>query len=243
MYETLSVSPKQPGETLSAYAYRVLYDNIMHLNLLPGSPINEAELAGLLGASRTPVHEAITQLKEVGLVDIFPRKESRVSKINLMQVSEGIFVRSHVEAQIIPLAVGRVPEPVLAEMRECLDQQQRMLQQNSEQNAFYIYDRSFHDLLYKAVNMQNVCELVRKSSIQGLRISHLVYFDRTYFSAIENKSYAEHRQIFDLVTGKIPLDFNLTDFLYNHIIRFQSYLEPYIERYREFFSFTGTDVG
>lgn len=241
MDEKLTVLPRQAGESLHAYAYRVLYENIMSLRLEPGAAVNEAEIAVKLGVSRTPVHEAITELKEAGLIDILPRKGTRVSKINLMRVSEGSFIRSNVEAGVIPLIIGHVPEEILQEMQKLLNRQRACLDRQDSRSRFYVYDCRFHDLLFKAANMERIGEFVQKINIHGLRISYLIDYDGSYFHAIEENSYLEHLLLFSLIKRERALDFDLSAFLYQHIVRFQKYIEPYIDRYRRFFSFTGDD--
>lgn len=243
MHETLMIRPRRGSESLSAYAYWTIYNNILQFRLKPDQPINEGEIAALLGVSRTPVHEAMAQLREDGLIDILPRKESKVSKINLMQVCEGITARVNIETQVILLAIGRIPPQVRDRMQQCLDMQESILRRGTNQSEFYIYDRAFHSLCYTAIHKENVDALVQKISLQGLRVSYLVDFDRMYFQNIEYTSANEHQLLFEVLTGQRPLDFDLHDFLYNHVVRFQKYFEPYIDKYRSFFSFTGTELG
>ena len=52
------------GETARAYAYRLIRDNIVSLDLEPGAPFNDMEVSRQIGISRTPVREAVLQLSE-----------------------------------------------------------------------------------------------------------------------------------------------------------------------------------
>ena len=54
---------KKEKENSKDYAYRVLKDNIMTLNLKPGELLSEAELSEKLGISRTPIREVLMRLK------------------------------------------------------------------------------------------------------------------------------------------------------------------------------------
>ena len=58
------------------------------------------------------------------------------------------------------------------------------------------------------------------------------------FRFIEAGQISEHLLLFDVITEKVPLDFDLTQFLYHHIARFQSFFDPYLEQYPDFFTFT-----
>lgn len=53
--------------------YNRLLDEIRHGDLLPGARLPEVEIAERLGASRTPVREAIRLLESDGLVAHVPR--------------------------------------------------------------------------------------------------------------------------------------------------------------------------
>ena len=71
MLMNLTIRPREAGETAKEFAYRVLRDNICSLNLAPGDPLTDHEIAESLGISRTPVREAIIQLKnEAEIIEV-----------------------------------------------------------------------------------------------------------------------------------------------------------------------------
>ena len=57
---------KLPEENARTYAVRVLMDNIIRLELAPGSAVSENELSVLMNLSRTPVREALIELSKIG---------------------------------------------------------------------------------------------------------------------------------------------------------------------------------
>lgn len=73
---------------------RRLRAEIVSGELPPGTVLKDAELAGRLGVSSTPVREAITQLAAEGLVDISPNRTRKVagltqkSALELLDVME-----------------------------------------------------------------------------------------------------------------------------------------------------------
>lgn len=69
--------------TLADRAYQDLEELIVTLKLKPGSAINETELCTLLNLGRTPVREAILRLSHDKLINIFPRKGTFVSEIQI----------------------------------------------------------------------------------------------------------------------------------------------------------------
>ena len=52
------ITPKNTFEPNREYAFRIVRDNIINMEIKPGSLIGEQEIATQLGISRTPVHEA-----------------------------------------------------------------------------------------------------------------------------------------------------------------------------------------
>ncbi|MEG0339412.1 MAG: GntR family transcriptional regulator, partial [Oscillospiraceae bacterium] len=70
------------NENSRAFAYRLLRNNIMTLKLVPGTVIKEGELSRQLNMSRTPIHEAITALKDEWLVEVVPQSGTKVTLID-----------------------------------------------------------------------------------------------------------------------------------------------------------------
>ena len=71
-----------PRESGGDYALRTIKENIINLELPPGSQISENELATEMGLSRTPVREALIELSKVKIVDIQPQKKSTIPLID-----------------------------------------------------------------------------------------------------------------------------------------------------------------
>ena len=60
------ITAQRQGETVRDYACRIIKENIVTMELKPGSLVSETELAKELGVSRTPVREALIQLGKNG---------------------------------------------------------------------------------------------------------------------------------------------------------------------------------
>ena len=89
----MTISPRDLRETGRDYAMRVLKENILRLELEPGSKVSENELAAQLGLSRTPVREALMALAKVRLVEVYPQRGSEVARIDYDLVEESCFMR------------------------------------------------------------------------------------------------------------------------------------------------------
>ena len=98
------ISDRLPKESARDFAFRTLRDNIVSLELKPGTLISENEIAMELGVSRTPVREAIIDLAKAGIIEILPQRGSYVSLIDPNMVEESRFVRKTLDKAVIELA-------------------------------------------------------------------------------------------------------------------------------------------
>ncbi|MDP6352844.1 MAG: GntR family transcriptional regulator [Alphaproteobacteria bacterium] len=82
---------------LNRIAYREIEELIVTLQLAPGAVLSEADLAGRLGISRTPVREALQRLAREGLVRIMPRRGLLVTEVNIEKQLRMLEVRREIE--------------------------------------------------------------------------------------------------------------------------------------------------
>jgi DNA-binding GntR family transcriptional regulator len=77
--------------------YETLKRRIIDCELAPGLPINEADFAGELGVSKTPVREALRQLERDGFVENIPGRGSTISHLTPMNIHEILEIREIIE--------------------------------------------------------------------------------------------------------------------------------------------------
>ena len=77
--------------------YESLKRRIIDCDLAPGLPINEADFAGELGVSKTPVREALRQLERDGFVENVPGRGSTISHLTPMNIHEILEIREIIE--------------------------------------------------------------------------------------------------------------------------------------------------
>lgn len=96
-------------------AYDSLETLIVTLQLPPGAPIVEAELAERTGLGRTPTREALMRMVANGLIEQLPRRGLRVSEIRLAEQLDLVEARRALERLIAASAARRAaPEQRLA---------------------------------------------------------------------------------------------------------------------------------
>ena len=64
-------------------AYQTIRSRISTMELKPGEPLNDRELAEERGSSRSPMREALLMLNLARMVDIKPQSGTHVAPINL----------------------------------------------------------------------------------------------------------------------------------------------------------------
>lgn len=159
---------KDPRETVREYAYRVLYENIMNLQLPPGTAMSEQELSAWLSVSRTPVREAFIRLAQKGLLEVLPQRGTFVSQINTEQLDEFRFLRVTVEKEIIRLACRDFPDEYMEKIQRCLkEQDQYLTQKNIKQ--FFVSDNTMHSLLYQGCSKSHVWQFLKTANLDYMR--------------------------------------------------------------------------
>jgi DNA-binding GntR family transcriptional regulator len=122
---------------------------IISLELAPGSPISENELAAKFGVSRTPVRESLILLQEDGLVQVFPQLGTFVSRVDASKVAKAQFIREAIECASLADAVVPSDESEVRILREILDQQ-RESDRRDDVEEFFVLDEAFHRELMRA---------------------------------------------------------------------------------------------
>ena len=134
--------PRSAGRVV----YGELRRRVVTLDLQPGAPLSENELAAELGVSRTPVRDALMLLQQEGLVQIFPRIGSFVSRVDPQRVADAQFLREAVELASLD-DVPAEPDPgVTAELQENIALQ-RLVEGDHEE--FFRLDEAFHQRLMR----------------------------------------------------------------------------------------------
>lgn len=103
-------------ESLAAYAYRTLRDQLVLLDIQPGDPIVESRLAPELGVGRTPLREALKRLESDHLVVTFARRGTFAANVDLTELSD----ISEMRHALVPLAARNAAQHRGGTVREHL---------------------------------------------------------------------------------------------------------------------------
>ena len=97
--------------------YRRLRDAIVDGTFAPGEQLRDAELAGWLGVSRTPIREALQRLAQAGLVVAEPGRSTSVTSLDLRATRDAQAVVAAMHQLAVREAVGQLTGADFARMR------------------------------------------------------------------------------------------------------------------------------
>ena len=86
--------------------------------LRQGERIDDKELYRILGVSRTPIREALIQLKNEEFIEIIPRCGIEVKKISLKEIEEIYNIIGTLEAKAAGIAVDKLKDEDISRMEE-----------------------------------------------------------------------------------------------------------------------------
>jgi DNA-binding GntR family transcriptional regulator len=107
----------QAPTTVANYVAAEVRAGILQGRYPLGSRIDQQALADELGASIIPVREALRRLEAEGLVRIYPRKGAFVAEFPFQDLGEINLMRERLEALALELAVRRLTEADIAELK------------------------------------------------------------------------------------------------------------------------------
>lgn len=169
----LEILDRKPKESASEYARRVLEYNIVHLKLLPGERLQEKALAEQIGVSRTPVREAILELKRRNILNIYPQRGTFVSFLEEKRGEDIRYLRCVFEAQLAEEACAARDPALSAALRECIRRQRLVLKRDAD--CFLQLDDQFHETIYRALDREDLYEIIKEHSIHFDRVRRLSY--------------------------------------------------------------------
>lgn len=190
-------TPAAPRLSVRDQTLETLRRRIISLELAPGEPLSENELAQELGVSRTPVRESLILLREEGLVHVFPQIGSFVSLVDLGRVFEAQFIREAIEcaslADAAPDAAG------IDGLRQILKSQwDAEAAGNIEE--FFRLDEDFHHELLRLAEHETAWNTVNSAKAHLDRARRLSLIDtRPVLTLIE-----QHTAIVDALEANNP---------------------------------------
>lgn len=169
----LEVLERKYRESASEYAKRVLEYNIIHLKLHPGEQLQERALAEQIGVSRTPIREAILELKRRNVINIYPQHGTYVSYLENKSSENIRYLRYVFEATLVEEACKIRDDKVICLMYENVQLQKLYIFRDPDR--FMALDDEFHNEIYKMCGREGLFEMIKQNSIHFDRLRLLSY--------------------------------------------------------------------
>ena len=188
----MPLKPITDTALLGDRAYSAIRDAILHLELEPGAPLVESQLARALNASKTPVREALCRLEETGLVVSTPYRGFVVSELTLHDAWEILQIRAVLEGLAVREACEALTETDLEALAALLEEQRAYLEQG-ELDACAESGYAFHRILVEKAGNSRLCESIDRLNDQFHRVRLL----SSHIPGRLPKSLVEHHEILE----------------------------------------------
>jgi len=185
--------------TIADHVYNQLHRSIVNLDLKPGSPISEQEIAQAEGVSRTPVREAILRLSKECLVEVVPKSGTYVGRIPLASLPEALIAKSALEQVTIDAAAKRATPSQIMKLKASLEEQREAAADNDYQ-YFHEADEAFHELIASIAGYASIWGMIKHLKVQIDRTRRLILQD----AGVMEMTLEEHALIVEAIETKKP---------------------------------------
>jgi DNA-binding GntR family transcriptional regulator len=125
-----------------------LRDRIVDGSLKMGQTLSERSISEELGVSKSPVREALAQLRDEGLVSIEPQKGARVFSLSEAEVTQICDFRQAIETATFELALSRDPKGLQKDMERVVSNMEKERTAGNE-SGYLALDTAFHQLIFE----------------------------------------------------------------------------------------------
>ncbi len=214
-----SMVMKVSRDRLSSQVYTILKGMIADYRFNPGTRINVEQIAKEVGASRTPVWEAVHRLVQEDLLENIPNRGVFMSALTPVQAIELYTVREALEGLAARLAIPHIDDKTIDKMKKCLDQQYKVVQKE-DLVSYSRLDYDFHAMVYEASGNRTLQEMLEtiKNKMRPITM---------HITPILSSLYHDHVEILEAFQEKNPDKADAAFRKHNHqmIAQIQSSME------------------
>lgn len=172
--------------------FEELHQQILSLDLAPGTRMSEIEVAKAFGVSRQPVRDAFYRLSQLGFLQIRPQRATVITKISEAAVLRAKFVRTALEIACLRAAIEAITDDQIKDLDELLKEQKAAVTAD-ERQLFHKLDDTFH---------RRMCEISGHDYVWALIREQKAHMDRVRFLSLASGAQAaldDHVSIMDAV--------------------------------------------
>lgn len=208
--------PKKTAKppSLTEKVYEMLRSEILTCALQPGQEFNEAELAERFRISKSPVREALSILRQEGLVRTFPRRGYQITPITFGDMNELFDVRTILEAGAAEMACMRVTESDIERLTHLAD----VVYDRGEQPSlgpFVRANREFHLAIARASGNGRLEDLLSRQIDALERFFYL----GAQLRDVSRETAISHHEIVEVLARRDPAAARQVMISHNHQTR------------------------
>ncbi len=188
--------PLLAKSTLARDCYEALKRAIINLDLAPGAPIDEGQVAAQLGISKTPVREAIARLVGEGFCVLGMERKATVAEISIERVREIYDVRLMLEPASIRQITPFLTDEDVSGLARSVQRSQEALDR-ADASAFVAANETFHAALIQHSGNRYLIALSRGLFDHADRIRVAIHRteQRAAYYALSTQGLENHRRI------------------------------------------------
>lgn len=151
--------------SLRDQVYKLVRRAIVIGRLMPGTLVDEAEIAATLRVSRTPVREAVKKVSDEGLIEVRAQSGTFVNEISRKQVREAYVIRIALELESVRHAATSITKAGIQQLHDLVDAHEVMIRRARFDEAI-LCDDAFHRAIAEASDFSTLWKLVDMSKAQ-----------------------------------------------------------------------------
>ena len=161
--------------SLGGKVFQQLKNSILAGEFENGAELREIALAKKLGVSRTPVREALRQLEQEGLVEIYPNRGAYVKGITYKDVEDIFRIRARLEGLCAEMAVSSITHEQLDKLDEII-LLSKFYEEKKDMEHLLKMDSQFHEVLFESCGskmlehqLKDYHQYVQKARLRSLK--------------------------------------------------------------------------
>ena len=194
-------TPRRPRGTGASYVHEQLKNQILHLELMPGTLLDETDISRQFGVSRSPVREALIRLSAEGLVQNFRNRTAIVAQFDIATLP-AYFDAMQLLYRLSCRLASQNPNPAkLEKLRRDHEEHERALRRRDIRNMVRL-NRDFHMAIAEMTGNPYITGWISGILDQGQRLLGL--YGMHLPDRVSGDFLKHHREILAAIAKKDP---------------------------------------
>lgn len=196
--EPIFAQPILPSERTGNLIAAEIRLAILQGRIEPGEVLREEQLARELGTSRTPVREALIELRNEGLVEAQATRRAVVKEYDAAELADIYGLRAALEAHAARLAAERATTETIAELDASNDRFRELAGRDDDVKDLVAENLVFHGIIADATNIPRLKKMIDQVMLIPKRYRAYAAYVPEHRATIER----DHRAIADAIRAR-----------------------------------------